>query len=74
MAADFENMGYEAVTKTISRIKMAAESDLRVPEAVRPITEIKMVANFENMGYEAVAKNVSRIKWPPNPIKGSPKP
>ena len=59
MAADFENMGYEAVTKTISRIKMAAESDLRVPEYPRPITEIKMSTDFENMGYEAVPKTVS---------------
>ena len=41
MAADFENMGYDALTKTISRIKMAAESDYRVLEALRPITEIK---------------------------------
>ena len=62
MAADFENMGYEAVTKTISRIKMAAESDERLPEAPRPITEIKMSNYFENMGYEAVPKTVSRIK------------
>ena len=27
MAGDFEIMGYEAVLKTVSRIKMAAESD-----------------------------------------------
>ena len=62
MAADFENMVYEAVTKTISRIKMAGESDSRVPEAQRPITEIKMATDFENMGYETVMKVVSRIK------------
>ena len=37
MAADFENMGYEAVTKTVSGIKMAAESDKRVLEALRPV-------------------------------------
>ena len=41
MAADFKNIGYDALTKTISRIKMAAEADYRVPEALRPITEIK---------------------------------
>ena len=62
MAADFENMDYEAVTKTVSRIKIAAESDLRVPEALRSITELKMAADFQNMGYEAVTKTVSRIK------------
>ena len=62
MAADFQNMGYEAVTKTVSRIKMAAESDKRVPEALRPITEIKIAVDFENVGYEAVTKTVSRIK------------
>ena len=27
MAADFENMGYEVVTKVVSRIKMAAAFD-----------------------------------------------
>ena len=62
MAADIEYMAYEAVTKTISRIKMAAQSDEGIPEAVRPITKIKMAADFENMGYEAVPKTVSRIK------------
>ena len=62
MAADFENMGYEVVPKTVCRMKMAAESDERVLEVLRPITEIKMAADFENMGYEAVPKTVSRIK------------
>ena len=62
MAADFENVGYEALPKTVSRIKMAAESDQRVPEALRPITEIKMTAAFENVGYKAISKTVSRIK------------
>ena len=38
MAADFENMGYEVVTKTVSRIKMTAESYYRVPEALRPVS------------------------------------
>ena len=32
MAADFENMGYEALTKTVSRLKMAAKFDLKVPK------------------------------------------
>ena len=62
MAADFQNMGHEAVTKTFSRIKMAAESDKRVPEALRPIADIKIAVDFENMGYEAITKTVSRIK------------
>ena len=62
MAADFANMGYEVVTKTVSRIKMAAESDLRVPEGLRHIPELKMAAGFENMAYEVVTKTVSRIK------------
>ena len=62
MAAGFENMGYEAVTKTVSRIKMATESEKRVPEVLRSITELKMVADFENMGYEAIPKTFSRIK------------
>ena len=62
MATDLENLRYEAVPKTVSRIKMAAESDYRVPEALRPIPELKMAADFENMGYEAVTKTVSRIK------------
>ena len=62
MATDFENMGYEAVPKTVSRIKMADESEELIPECLRPISELKMAANFENMGYEAVPKTVSRIK------------
>ena len=62
MAADFENMSYEAIPKSISRIKMAAQSDLRVPKALRPIPDLKMAADFENMGYEVVTKTVSRIK------------
>ena len=62
MAADFENMGYEAVPKIVSGIKMAAESDNRVPEALRTIPKLKMAADFENMGSEAVPKTVSRIK------------
>ena len=62
MAADFENIGYEAIPKTVSRIKMAALSDERVPETLQPIPELKMAANFENMDYEAVTKTVSRIK------------
>ena len=62
MVADFEIMSYETETKTISRIKMAAESDNRIPEALRTIPKLKMAADFENMGYEAVPKTVSRIK------------
>ena len=62
MAADFENMGYEAVPKTASRIKMAAESEKRVPEALRPMPKLKMAADFENISYEAVTKTISRIK------------
>ena len=62
MAADFQNMSYEAVTKTVSRIKMAAKFGERVPEALRPIPELKMAADFGNMGYEAVTKTISRIK------------
>ena len=46
MATDFENLGNEAVPKTFSRIKMSAESEERVPEALRPILEIKMVADL----------------------------
>ena len=41
---------------------MAAESDYRVPETLRPISELKMAADFENMVYEVVTKTVSRIK------------
>ena len=48
--------------KTISKIKMAAESELRITKALQPITEIKMAADFENIGYEAVPKTVSSIK------------
>ena len=62
MAADFENMGYEAVPKTASRLKMVAVSDKRVPEALRPIPELKMAADFENMSYEAETKTILRIK------------
>ena len=62
MATDFENMGYEAVPKTVSRIKMADESEELIPEGLRPIAELKMAANFKNMGYETVMKVVSRIK------------
>ena len=62
MATDFENMGYEAVPKTVSRIKMADESEELIPEGLRPIAELKMAAKFENMGYETVMKVVSRIK------------
>ena len=51
MAANFENMGYEAVTKTVFRIKTVAKSELMVPEALRPIPELKMAANLENMGF-----------------------
>ena len=59
MAANFQNMGYEAVRKTVSWIKMAAGIDKRVPEALRPIAELKMMADFENMGHKAVSKIVS---------------
>ena len=62
MADDFENMGYGAVPKIVSRIKMAAESDYMVPEALRTIPKLKMAADFENMSYEAVTKTISRIK------------
>ena len=62
MAGDFENMGYEAVPKIVSGIKMAAESDNRVPEALRTIPKLKMAADLENMCYEAVTKTISRIK------------
>ena len=62
MSADFENMDYEVVTKTVYRRKMAAESELRGPEALRSIPYLKMAAEFENMGYEAVPKTVSRMK------------
>ena len=41
---------------------MAAESELRVPEALRSIPELNMAADFENMGFEAVPKTVSRMK------------
>ena len=50
---------------------MAAKFDLKVPEAPRPISELKLSENFENMGYKAVQKTVPRIKSLPNPIKGS---
>ena len=52
---------------------MAAESELRIPDALRPITEIKMAADFENMGYEAVPKTVSRIKMAAESELRSPK-
>ena len=55
MAADFENMGYET-EKTCPRIR------LKVPEALRPIPELKMAVDFENMGCEGLPKTVSRIK------------
>ena len=64
MAVDFENMGYEAVPKTVSRIKMADESEERIPEGLRPITELKTAADFQNMGYDVVPKSVSRMKMP----------
>ena len=62
MSADLENMGYKALSKIVSWIKMAAGLDKRVPEALRPIGELKMAADFENMGYEAVLKKISWIK------------
>ena len=62
MAVDFENMGYEAVPKTVSRIKMADESEEWIPEGLRPITELKTAADFQNMGYDVVPKSVSRMK------------
>ena len=62
MATDFENVGYEAVPKTVSRIKIADESEELIPEGLRPIAELKMAADFENMGYEALTKTISRIK------------
>ena len=62
MTGDFENMGYKAVPKRVCRIKMAAESDYRVAEALRTIPKLKMAADFENMCYEIVTKTVSRIK------------
>ena len=70
MAADFENMGYEAIPKTVSRIKIAAVLDLRVPEAVRPIAELKMADIFENMGFQAVPETFLGEKWPPDSMKG----
>ena len=62
MAGDFENMGYEAVPKIVSVIKMAAESDNKVPEALRTIPKVKMAADFENKCYEAEMKTISMIK------------
>ena len=62
MAADFENMGYGAVPKTIPRIKMAAKLNLRVAKALRPSSVLKIAADFENMSYEAVPKTFCRIK------------
>ena len=62
MAGDFENMGYEAVPKIVSGIKIAAESDNRVPEALRTIPKLKMAADFENMSYETETKTISMIK------------
>ena len=41
MVADFVNMGYEALPKTVSRLKMAAELDKSVPEALQLISEFK---------------------------------
>ena len=49
MAANFENMGYEAVPETFLGEKMAAGLDERVPEALQPIAMLKMGADFENM-------------------------
>ena len=62
MSADLENMGYKAVSKIVSWIKMAAGLDKKVPQALRTIVKLKMVADFEHMGYEAVPKAVSWIK------------
>ena len=73
MAADFENMGYEAVPKSIPRIKMTAEPDLRVSEAQQPTSELLMAADFKNMGFQAVQKSVSIIKMAANSIKRSQK-
>ena len=56
MATDFENMDYEAVPKSFRRIKMAAELDYWVHEAVRPNIEFKMAADFESIGNEVVPK------------------
>ena len=62
MAADFKNMGYETVPKTVPWIKMAAVLDERVSEAPQPIVEFKMAADFDNRGYKVVMKTVSWIK------------
>ena len=62
MSAVLENMGYKAVSKIVSWIKMAAGLYKRVPKALLPIAELKMSADFKNMGYEAVPKAISWIK------------
>ena len=49
MDANFKNIGYEAVPKTVSRIKMADESEERILEGLGPITEFKMAADFANL-------------------------
>ena len=67
MAANFENMGHEVISKTIPRIEIATKRDLRVSEALPPIYEWKMATDFENMGYEAVPKTISRIKMAAKP-------
>ena len=61
MAADFENMGYEVVTKTVSRIKWPP-NPIKGPRSSTTCPGLKMAVDFENMGYEAVPKLVSRIK------------
>ena len=61
-------MSYEALPKTVPRVKIAAEPDLRVPEALLPISELKIPTDFENLGYLAVLKTVPRIKWVRNQI------
>ena len=73
MAADCENMGYEALTKTISRIKMAAESDERVPEAPRPIIEIKCPPISKIWVMKPYRRQFLGLKWPSNLNKVSPK-
>ena len=62
MVADFENMCYEVVTKTVSRIKNCRLIRLKGPRSSTTYPELKMAADFENMGYEAVLKIVSRKK------------
>ena len=52
MAANCKSLVYAALTKTLPRVKINDIPNLRVPGALRPISELKMAVDFENMGMK----------------------